>query len=172
MAAAESQAEAGLPVVVVAEDDRTIRELVAATLGLEPRVRVLLAEDGEEALAMVRAERPALIVLDLCMPRLSGHEVCRAIRAEPALQGVKILFMTTMGQTDDIQRGYEAGGGRLPDQAVRRPGVVETGPIPAWVHHRGMNAAPVRGEGEKRGRDAPSVGWGGVSGVGRDPERL
>ena len=47
--------------------------------------QVLVARDGEEALQAIRAHRPDLVLLDVMMPRLSGHEVCQAVRADPAL---------------------------------------------------------------------------------------
>ena len=68
-----------------------------------------MAGNGEEAVALAREQRPTLILLDVRMPRMSGVEACRALRADPATAGATIVMLTAMGQDEDIQFGYEAG---------------------------------------------------------------
>jgi len=70
---------------------------------------VLLAHDGEEGLARIRADRPDLVVLDVMMPKLDGFEVCRAVRADPALAGVRILMLTAKGRAAEISKGLSLG---------------------------------------------------------------
>ena len=71
--------------------------------------QVLVARDGEQALAMIRAERPDLVLLDVMMPRLSGFEVCQAVRADPTLAGTKILMLTAKGRDTDVAQGRGVG---------------------------------------------------------------
>ena len=71
--------------------------------------QVLVARDGEQALAMIRAERPDLVLLDVMMPRLSGFEVCQAVRADPQLAGTKILMLTAKGRDTDVAQGRGVG---------------------------------------------------------------
>ena len=82
---------------------------------------VLLARDGDEALAAIRRERPDLVLLDVMMPGKSGFDVCQAVRADEALAGVKILMLTAKGRDTDIAKGIALGRQRLHDQAVLDP---------------------------------------------------
>lgn len=68
-----------------------------------------IACDGEEAMMSARKFMPDLIVLDLMLPRLSGLEVCRALRADPQLAQIKILMLSARGGTTDLERGRAAG---------------------------------------------------------------
>ncbi len=71
--------------------------------------QVLLARDGQEALDLIQRERPALVLLDVMMPRKSGYEVCQAVRADEALAGVKILLLTAKGRDTDVAQGLGVG---------------------------------------------------------------
>lgn len=71
---------------------------------------VAVAGDGEAALAAARADPPPdLVVLDLMLPRLSGFEVCRRLRADPRLAGLRILMLTARGGEAEVIRGVELG---------------------------------------------------------------
>jgi len=94
--------------VLIVDDEPPIVELVRFTLEDE-HVRVIEANDGLEALAVARAERPDLIFLDVQLPRLNGFEVCRRLRLEPRLGGTKIVMLTAAGQAQDVVRGRAAG---------------------------------------------------------------
>src|SRR3990170_4527828 len=92
---------AGMAVLVV-EDDRDIRELVRMILEEELQsVRIVLARDGEEALRLVRAARPALVLLDLSLPNLDGFGVLRRFRADPATEGIPVIAVTAR---DELRR--------------------------------------------------------------------
>jgi class 3 adenylate cyclase/CheY-like chemotaxis protein len=82
---------------------------------LETRLRhsgyeVVVARDGEEALAAAHATRPDLILLDIMMPRLDGLAVCRRLKADPAFPFTPIVMVTAMSDTRDVVAGFEAGG--------------------------------------------------------------
>ncbi len=105
-----------MTVVLVAEDDADIRDLVAFKLeqsGLE----VITAQDGQAALDQARAQRPALVVLDVSMPGLSGIDVCRMLRAEPETANMRILMLTARVQEHDVEGGFSAGA----DDYVTKP---------------------------------------------------
>ncbi len=88
--------------VLIADDDARIRRLLGATLrggGYD----VLEAADGEQALAAVRAHRPALAVLDVQMPGRSGLDVCRTVRADPQLRGIGVVIVSATATPDDAE---------------------------------------------------------------------
>ena len=94
--------------VLLAEDEESIvasLEFLMRQCGFETRV----ARDGEEAIACLAEFRPDLVLLDIMLPRKSGFEVCRAIRADPALAAARVLMLTAKGGIGDEARGMEAG---------------------------------------------------------------
>lgn len=70
---------------------------------------VLLARDGDEAMAAIRRERPALVLLDVMMPGKTGFEVCDAVRADDSLTATKIVLLTAKGRDTDIAKGMALG---------------------------------------------------------------
>jgi DNA-binding response OmpR family regulator len=75
----------------------------------EDRYEIVVASDGEEGLRLARAERPDLVLLDVTMPRMSGFEALRALRADDDLRDTPIIMVTTRGGTPDVMEGYESG---------------------------------------------------------------
>ena len=71
--------------------------------------QVLVARDGQQALDLLRSERPALVLLDLMMPVKSGIEVCQELRADEGLRGTKVLMLTAKGRDTDVQKGLGVG---------------------------------------------------------------
>jgi DNA-binding response OmpR family regulator len=71
--------------------------------------RVLEARNGEEALAMIREQRPDLVFLDVMMPKINGFQVTEQVRADPTLANVKIILLTAKGQESDREVGKQAG---------------------------------------------------------------
>lgn len=94
--------------VLIADDEPNILISLEFLMKREGHT-VLLARDGNEALALIRAEVPALVLLDLMMPGKSGYEVCQAVRADEALAGVKILMLTAKGRDTDVAQGLGVG---------------------------------------------------------------
>ena len=89
------------------EAGREVRELAQF---VDPReADVLVATDGNQALETIRREQPALVLLDVMMPGKTGFEVCQAVRADPALEGVRILMLTAKGRDTDISKGLALG---------------------------------------------------------------
>lgn len=71
--------------------------------------RVLEARNGEEALAVIREQRPDLVFLDVMMPKINGFQVTEQVRADPTLANVKIILLTAKGQESDREVGKSAG---------------------------------------------------------------
>ncbi len=94
--------------VLIVDDEPNIAISVEFLMRREG-FEVLVAHDGEEGLARTRSDRPDLVVLDVMMPKLDGFEVCKAIRAEPDLQGVRILMLTAKGRAAEIEKGLSLG---------------------------------------------------------------
>jgi DNA-binding response OmpR family regulator len=94
------------PVILVAEDEEDILSLLAFRLEREG-YEVVAARDGDRALELARARRPAAAVLDIAMPGLDGLAVARRIRAE--LAETKILLLTARARREDIESGLAAG---------------------------------------------------------------
>ncbi|MCC7371453.1 MAG: response regulator [Chloroflexi bacterium] len=93
--------------VLLADDDPGLRRLVGATLGSE-HFNLLSAADGDETLVMAREHLPALILLDIEMPRRSGLEVCRLLKADQRTAHIKIVMLTASGSEVHRTRAFEA----------------------------------------------------------------
>lgn len=70
---------------------------------------VLVARDGQQAIDMIRSERPALVLLDVMMPNKSGHEVCAELRADEALRETRVLMLSAKGRSTDVDKGLGVG---------------------------------------------------------------
>jgi DNA-binding response OmpR family regulator len=97
--------------ILIVDDEPHLRTLIQQTLEeLEDEgVELLTAANGEEALATIEASRPALVFLDVMMPKLSGFDVCARAKQELGLHDVYIVLLTAKGQELDRQRGQEVG---------------------------------------------------------------
>ncbi len=76
---------------------------------LAPDYRLLVAKDGPRALALAQSDRPDLILLDVMMPGMTGHEVCTQLKGDPALQHIPVIFVTALSEETDEMRGFELG---------------------------------------------------------------
>src|SRR5579885_787365 len=104
MAAAEPSAYR----IVVAEDDPCNARLFQQVLRAEGH-EVCLAADGAEALALIAARKPDLILLDLEMPHVNGHEVCRRVKQDPATRLIPIVIVTAEDNFASKLRSWEFG---------------------------------------------------------------
>jgi two-component system phosphate regulon response regulator PhoB len=94
--------------VLLVEDDPDIRHLVSYKL-TRGGFDVIEAADGVTALHEARRRPPDLVILDVRMPRMSGLEVCREMRATPQTADVPILMLTARARTQDLEQAYAAG---------------------------------------------------------------
>lgn len=98
--------------VLVVDDDPFIRKLIATTLEDVAGVELHEAGDGHEAVAQARAERPALVFLDVDMPGIDGIEVCRLLRGDADTSGATIVMLTA-AHGDGVEREAEEAGADL-----------------------------------------------------------
>src|SRR6187397_2714147 len=97
--------------ILIVDDEPHIRMLIGQTLEeLEDEgVNFFTAENGEQALEIIQAEKPQLVFLDVMMPKMNGMEVCRRVKKELGLNEVFIVLLTAKGQELDRQKGQEVG---------------------------------------------------------------
>ena len=111
--------------ILIAEDERDIRELITFTLRYAGH-EVTPAANGEEALALAREHVPELILMDVRMPKMTGYEACRHMKADEKLKNVPVIFLSAKGQEMEIQTGLEVGATDYilkpfaPDQLFKR----------------------------------------------------
>jgi DNA-binding response OmpR family regulator len=98
----------GRPKIVIADDNLQNVELLEAYLS-DFDCEIRTAHDGEETLRVVDEFAPDLLLLDVMMPRLSGFEVCKKIRANPETKDLLILIVTALNEAADFERGVQAG---------------------------------------------------------------
>ncbi len=101
-------AEPRPPRVLIVDDNPQGAELLEAYLS-ESNYELRMASDGDETLEIVKTWQPDLILLDIMMQRISGFEVCKRLRADPATADILVLMITALDQTSDIDRAVEAG---------------------------------------------------------------
>ncbi len=96
------------PLILVVDDTPDNLALMAGLLRDTYRVKV--ANGGEKALEIVMGDpKPSLILLDIMMPGIDGHEVCRRIKADPATREIPVIFLTAKAEVEDERRGLEIG---------------------------------------------------------------
>ena len=102
--------------VLIADDEPNI------VISLEFLLRregfdVLVAVDGEEALAKARSEKPDLVLLDVMMPKINGFDLCQALRADRDLDAMRIVMLTAKGRDTEVSKGLALGA----DAYVTKP---------------------------------------------------
>ncbi|MCL1465239.1 response regulator transcription factor [Argonema galeatum] len=95
-------------IIVVADDDLAIRLFVTEYLEMYG-YSAIAAEDGQEALELVEAYRPHLLVTDIMMPRMDGYELVRQVRQRPEFRQLPVILLTERRSTEERIRGYELG---------------------------------------------------------------
>lgn len=120
-AAAESAASPGRILVV---DDNAANVKLLEDLLRYHGYEVEAAFDGESALAMLRENTPDLLLLDVLMPGLDGHEVCRAVREDPALAMLPVVMVTALEDREERVRGLEAGADDFLSKPLNPPELV------------------------------------------------
>jgi DNA-binding response OmpR family regulator len=99
------------PKILIVDDEAHIRILLERTLidFEDEGVEILMAENGEEALELIKAEKPKLVFLDVMMPKMNGFDVCHTVKNELKMDDVYIVLLTAKGQEYDKQKGTDVG---------------------------------------------------------------
>jgi CheY-like chemotaxis protein len=103
--------------ILVVDDEEDILHLLSTVLGDIGGYTVLRARDGHEALRLAEANKPDAILLDVKLPGIDGYDVCRAVKANPALAATRVLFLSGLPQDSENHRALAAGA----DAYVMKP---------------------------------------------------
>ena len=94
------------PILIV--DDQP-ENLAALRQILSDERRLIFARSGEQALAMVKKHKPALILLDIQMPGMNGYDVCRSLKSDPETANIPVIFATSMADVGNEAQGFAVG---------------------------------------------------------------
>ncbi len=94
--------------ILAIDDDPSLRIMVKRTLERQG-YGVISAEDGLKGLAMAESEHPDLILLDVMMPGMQGHEVCRRLKANPSTKKIPVIFLTSVETPKSVIEAYDIG---------------------------------------------------------------
>ncbi|MFQ5424518.1 MAG: response regulator [Phycisphaerae bacterium] len=121
-----SEDEVALPPskVLVVDDNAQNLELLEAYMEEIEGVTTIGAQDGAEALEKVATEAPDLILLDIMMPRMSGYEVCKRLKADPATCDIPIIMVTALHEMGDVERAVDVGTNDFVTKPVNRVDLV------------------------------------------------
>ena len=98
----------GPPTILVVDDEPTNLDVLLTCLDVDG-YRVLVAEDGESAVEHARRALPDLILLDVLMPGMDGHEACRELKSDVSTRHIPLIFMTALDDLDSKIRAFELG---------------------------------------------------------------
>ena len=113
---AEAGGVAARPTILIVEDDENIQQLVGYNL-VKAGFQVLYADSGEQALSLLFRENPDLMILDIMLPGLDGHEVCKKVRLDPRSRRLPIIMLTARSGEDEISTGLDLGA----DDYITKP---------------------------------------------------
>lgn len=94
--------------ILVVDDESSIRELIKDVLSMEGH-SVEMATNGAEGLALLGKKRYDLVIMDRNMPKMTGLEALRKIRATPSLKGQKVIMCTSAGMVAEVDEAFQAG---------------------------------------------------------------
>lgn len=94
--------------VLIVEDEPLLGNLLKQRFEKEG-IEVILARDGEEALNVLHATRPSLILLDIILPKISGFELLETMAADPSIEKSPVIITSNLGQDSDVKRGQSLG---------------------------------------------------------------
>ena len=94
--------------ILLVEDNEMNRDMLSRRL-TRKGYELIFAEDGEQAIAVARAEKPDLVLMDLSLPVIDGWEATRRLRADPETAGLRILALTSHAMSGDREKAIAAG---------------------------------------------------------------
>jgi DNA-binding response OmpR family regulator len=94
--------------ILIVEDDRFLRELIARKLRNEG-YEVIEAVEGEEGLKRIKEEKPDLVLLDLILPGIDGFEVLESAKKDSEIASIPVIILSNLGQREEIERGLKLG---------------------------------------------------------------
>ncbi len=112
------------PRILIADDNAQNVELLEAYLA-SGDWDTRTAADGEETLKLVREWQPDLILLDIMMPKISGFEVCKRLRADPGTRDIAVLMITGLDQPSDMDKAVDAGTDDFVTKPIKKPELLQ-----------------------------------------------
>jgi DNA-binding response OmpR family regulator len=94
--------------ILIAEDERDIRDLIEFTLQYAGH-EVIKVSNGADAVELAPQVKPDLILLDVRMPRMTGYEACRMLKANEDVKNIPVVFLSAKGQQNEMSTGLDAG---------------------------------------------------------------
>lgn len=113
-------------VALVVEDSPTMRQLIVFALRRIPRLSIVEAEDGLEALKKLAAQRFDIVVTDINMPVMDGLKLVHRIRSDETLKDIPVVIITTEGGNEDRQRALALGANAYITKPIQGPHVLAT----------------------------------------------
>ena len=113
--------EGGKKRILVVDDDEQIVELFIDVLSRDPRYEIKSAANGYDAGMLTREFRPDLMILDYMLPDINGNHVCRTVRNDPDLAGMKVIIVSGVVNQDEVEKLMDAGA----DDFVKKPFNIE-----------------------------------------------
>ena len=105
----------GNRILVVNDEPNIVRSL--AFVFNKEGYDVSIAEDGAQAMTMIRKSKPDILILDVMMPNKSGYDVCREVKSDPELQNIHVFMLTAKGQKGDREDALSQGA----DEYISKP---------------------------------------------------
>ncbi|MBT99420.1 MAG: two-component system response regulator [Dehalococcoidia bacterium] len=102
--------------ILVVDDEPNIVRSLAFVFNKEG-YQVSIAENGEEAMEMIRGSKPDILILDVMMPHKNGYDVCQEIKSDPGLKDIHVLMLTAKGQKGDREAALARGA----DEYISKP---------------------------------------------------
>lgn len=94
--------------ILLVEDDLFLAGMYVTKLNLE-NFEVEHAEDGEKGLSLAKNSHPDVVLLDIILPKMSGFDVLKNLKGDPATKDIPVILLTNLGQRDDVQKGLDLG---------------------------------------------------------------
>ena len=110
--------------ILIVDDEANIRLLVGSMLGED--YIVLGASDGKEAVDMARSQKPALILMDIMMPRMDGYTACHTIKKDPVTNAIPVVMLTAIGHELNVKLSQEMGASGYITKPFRPQDLLDT----------------------------------------------
>lgn len=109
------------PDIMIVDDDLLVREISSSLLA-DAGYRVMTVEDSFEAVALIRKNKPRLVIVDIMMPGVTGMDICKSVKTDPELKHIKVVVCSAKRQETEKLRAYRLGA----DHYLQKPYNVET----------------------------------------------